>query len=343
LGNWFGLTARLGDYVWKDLNANGRMDSGEPGVAGVTVNLLDAAGGFVAGTTTDSYGHYKFHDLSPGAYMVQFVKPSGFVFTTPNVGDDALDSDADAITGRTGAATLGAGEDNPTINAGLVSNFHGVIAAPSFWTTAKGQNLLKLLNVTSTAKAGTSTALGTWLGKNFGNLYNITATPNYFYGKSTAAVAARYIQLYNADPASADVGVLSLALSMYVTTTGLNSASLAQAAAQQAGFVLSAQGSAANLRNKVWDLGDNGEAFATVITTTTGTGKKKVTITTPISADNEVVTVWTALQRTNQYASNGVLWAKPITIGGVVYAPATLQAQGRDVFSAINALGTILL
>jgi hypothetical protein len=35
--------ASLGDFVWIDLNGNGIQNAGEPGLNGVTVNLLDAA------------------------------------------------------------------------------------------------------------------------------------------------------------------------------------------------------------------------------------------------------------------------------------------------------------
>jgi hypothetical protein len=36
--------ASLGDYVWKDLNRNGRQDAGEPGIEGVTVTLYNSGG-----------------------------------------------------------------------------------------------------------------------------------------------------------------------------------------------------------------------------------------------------------------------------------------------------------
>ena len=75
-----------------------------------------------------------------------------------------------------------------------------------------------------------------------------------------------------------------------------------------------------------------------------GSSKKGggTTTTTINSADNQSLSVWTMLQRTNACAVNGVLWAKPVTIGGITYTSAILQAQGKTVFSAIAALGTIL-
>lgn len=57
----------LGDRVWNDLNRNGIQDPGEPGIAGVTVNLLDSAGNTVGTTITDAEGHYRFDvDLDAG-------------------------------------------------------------------------------------------------------------------------------------------------------------------------------------------------------------------------------------------------------------------------------------
>lgn len=129
--------ASLGDYVWLDINENGRQDNGELGVAGVTVRLLDGTGAQVkyeygptpgadAITVTDTNGAYKFENLVPGNYIVEFVAPASYLFTTKHASiggtpvDGALNSDADQTTGRTQAITLQRGEENLTIDAGLV-------------------------------------------------------------------------------------------------------------------------------------------------------------------------------------------------------------------------------
>src|SRR5262249_7339287 len=113
--------ATLGDFVWEDRNANGVQDSGEPGVPGVTVKLMDAAGASVLATTsTDANGLYLFSGLTPGTYTVMFVPPAGYTASPKDAGsDDAKDSDADAVTGMTGTYTLAAGETNLTVDAGL--------------------------------------------------------------------------------------------------------------------------------------------------------------------------------------------------------------------------------
>lgn len=115
-------TAQLGDRVWYDCNANGIQNSGESGVAHVTVNLLDATGTTVlATTTTDSQGHYGFSSLNAGVYQVQFIAPTDRSFTAALQGSNrGADSNADTISGVTGPITLAAGQIDLTIDAGLI-------------------------------------------------------------------------------------------------------------------------------------------------------------------------------------------------------------------------------
>ncbi len=122
--------ASLGDRVWKDLDGNGLQDAGEPGVDGITVNLWTDDDGDgspdtqINTTTTDSNGFYGFDNLDPSlTYVVQFINdPSmNMPFTSANAGDDLLDSDADPDSGITGPINLAPGENNTTIDAGLVN------------------------------------------------------------------------------------------------------------------------------------------------------------------------------------------------------------------------------
>ena len=65
------LPAKLGDFVWNDLNANGKQDSGEPGIDGVTATLTgtDGLGNAVTLTQiTSGSGGYLFSNLVPGIY-----------------------------------------------------------------------------------------------------------------------------------------------------------------------------------------------------------------------------------------------------------------------------------
>jgi hypothetical protein len=87
----------VGNLVWLDENFNGIQDPEEPGVGGVCVTLFDAAGNILQTTSTDSNGYYGFN-VSAGDYVIGFDQTSSLAFTTPDVGFDDLDSDADPLT-----------------------------------------------------------------------------------------------------------------------------------------------------------------------------------------------------------------------------------------------------
>jgi hypothetical protein len=132
------LPASLGDFVWIDTNHDGVQDMGELGMPDVTVELRDCAGVLLATTVTDANGNYLFDGLMAGDYKVNFVKPEGYVFTLPDVGDDALDSDADA-TGAAICTTLDAGENDMTWDAGLyLPEQPGCSLTIGFWKTHAG-------------------------------------------------------------------------------------------------------------------------------------------------------------------------------------------------------------
>jgi protocatechuate 3,4-dioxygenase beta subunit len=148
-------TASIGDYVWFDSNLNGVQDSGETGVAGVTVDLLNAAGtSTLAVTTTDSTGHYSFTNLAAGSYEVQFVAPTGDAFSTPQQGgNSATDSNPNATTGITAPVTLTAGQTDTTIDAGV----HGTAALGDYvWFDS---NLNGVQDSTETGVAGVTVDL----------------------------------------------------------------------------------------------------------------------------------------------------------------------------------------
>ena len=73
----------IGDLVWLDADSDGVLDAGEPGIAGVRLDLFDlgddgAIGGtganadtYVSSTLTDQNGLYRFANLQPASYLVQ--------------------------------------------------------------------------------------------------------------------------------------------------------------------------------------------------------------------------------------------------------------------------------
>jgi hypothetical protein len=79
------LPVSLGDLVWNDTNNNGLVDTREPRINGVVVNLYHDtndngqidAGELAATKTTAGGGLYLFDNLIPGSYLVQLA-PSNF-------------------------------------------------------------------------------------------------------------------------------------------------------------------------------------------------------------------------------------------------------------------------
>ncbi len=93
----------VGDVVWYDADRDGTFDVTESGLADVTVTLLDgngvavtvdALGQPIVPITTDVNGRYSFDSLETGDYRIEFTLPNGYEWTTANVGNDSLDSDA---------------------------------------------------------------------------------------------------------------------------------------------------------------------------------------------------------------------------------------------------------
>lgn len=84
----------FGDFVWNDLNGDGLQDFGEPGLAGVVVNVcnaptattIDCSVPFVSFTTTDASGNYSLPlSWSTGGFAVWVdltTVPGGFTPTT---------------------------------------------------------------------------------------------------------------------------------------------------------------------------------------------------------------------------------------------------------------------
>ena len=64
----------VGNFVWDDLDADGRQDAGEPGLAGVTVQLWNAAKTqLVHSAVTNATGNYSLVAPTPGDYRVQIA------------------------------------------------------------------------------------------------------------------------------------------------------------------------------------------------------------------------------------------------------------------------------
>jgi fimbrial isopeptide formation D2 family protein/uncharacterized repeat protein (TIGR01451 family) len=135
------LAASIGDRVWADLDRDGQQDGEEPGIAGVTIRLLSAAGAVLATTTTDAGGFYNFGNLRPGSYSVEFATPPGHTPTLRDIGLDINDSDA-GVGGRTGSYTLVQGQNLTTVDAGFIPDVVTACDLPTTTLTPGNDNVV---------------------------------------------------------------------------------------------------------------------------------------------------------------------------------------------------------
>ncbi|RRD41118.1 SdrD B-like domain-containing protein, partial [Tessaracoccus sp. OH4464_COT-324] len=94
----------VGDYVWFDVNKDGKQDDTDKPISGVTLTLTgpngqpvtDINGQKVQPTQTDDQGHYSFEKLPVLAagqkYKVTVTAPEGYIPTKPGVGARDKDS-----------------------------------------------------------------------------------------------------------------------------------------------------------------------------------------------------------------------------------------------------------
>ena len=106
--------AKIGQYVWFDYNSNGIRDIGEPGAAGVVVNLYKCNTSIPIKTTvTDTNGYYEFSGLDVDNYYVKFSNiPANTQFIQSN---NIVNS-----SGQTQCFTLSTNQVRNNINAPIL-------------------------------------------------------------------------------------------------------------------------------------------------------------------------------------------------------------------------------
>ncbi|MEM7742684.1 MAG: malectin domain-containing carbohydrate-binding protein [Pseudomonadota bacterium] len=111
--------AEISGRVFADANGDA-VDNGEPGIADVTVELLDDGGSVVDTVLTGIDGSYTFENLADGTYSVRFPTDleGDALVAADQGGDDDVDSDANAATGETPAFAVVAGDVIDNVDAG---------------------------------------------------------------------------------------------------------------------------------------------------------------------------------------------------------------------------------
>ncbi|GAB0120108.1 hypothetical protein Acid7E03_41800 [Acidisoma sp. 7E03] len=109
--------------VFFDGNSTGTYHAGDPGIAGVTVQLMSGSA-IVATTTTTANGTYTFSNVTAGTYTVKVVAPAGLTYSATEhaSGNPLLDNDVNPKTGLSDSFTVVAHQMTTGVNAGLVFN-----------------------------------------------------------------------------------------------------------------------------------------------------------------------------------------------------------------------------
>ncbi|MEM6397631.1 MAG: SdrD B-like domain-containing protein, partial [Bacteroidota bacterium] len=111
--------AKVGDFVFLDMDGDGIQDLGDNGIEGVKVTITSQDGSFMDMQFTDENGMYMFM-VDPGTYKITFEQPMGLSASPQDQGgNDAVDSDIDPSMLMTDFFTLGPDEVNLTIDAGF--------------------------------------------------------------------------------------------------------------------------------------------------------------------------------------------------------------------------------
>ncbi len=164
----------LGNFVWDDIDGDGAQDAGEPGVAGIQVQLWNSTKTLLlANTTTSGTGSYTLVAPTPGDYRIRVVLNAGDFFTAKDLaaGDDTKDSDI-----------------NPS---GLDSGFTGIISIAS--------NVISISSIDAgiiVFKTPTPTRTPTPI--NIGNFVWGDTNGNGIQDPGETGVGAAQVQLWNA-------------------------------------------------------------------------------------------------------------------------------------------------
>lgn len=148
-------TATVGNYVWYDRNANGIQDEAtSDGLNGITVKAFDVKKpGTPAATlvTSDDVngnpGYFRFDNLAPGTYYLEYTLPQGATFTSQNAsGSSNLTASKVDKSGRTANFTVTAGQYDVSWDAGIVLPVGTASLGDRVWIDANNNGLYDPFN-----------------------------------------------------------------------------------------------------------------------------------------------------------------------------------------------------
>ncbi len=113
------VTYSLGNRVWLDINHDGDIDSGEPGIDGVVLELLDGTLTPTGATaTTAGGGYYRFDGLAAGSYAVRVAGvnfTSGALVNRISTDPDAASANNDIDSNDDGAGTAASAQSDVVV------------------------------------------------------------------------------------------------------------------------------------------------------------------------------------------------------------------------------------
>jgi len=96
------LLSSISDTVWFDTDSSGTRDSGESGIAGVTVSLLSADGNIIATTVTSPTGSFSFSGIENGDYTIIITDTNDELSGCSGTTTDADNSQKSVTGGHSG-------------------------------------------------------------------------------------------------------------------------------------------------------------------------------------------------------------------------------------------------
>jgi len=137
-------TSSIGDYVWNDVDGDGKQDTSEPGITGVVVTLyqdqdgdgvVDTEDAVVSTATTDANGGYLFDYLAAGNYIVK-VDDSNFGTSQP-LGSLTHTNPQTGVVDNLHTVALGSAEDYLEADFGYAESSIGDL----IWSDDNGDGL----------------------------------------------------------------------------------------------------------------------------------------------------------------------------------------------------------